>query len=318
MSESQSSDFFYAVNCGKILNMKVRLLGCGAVGAPLAVALCPVCDFALLLSSERKAAYREKGVFVNGSRYDFKIDETPSADVDLIILACKNFDLLNALPLIDPYVGPGTSIISLLNGVDSEDILTARYGSKKVLYAFITNLSSNRTEHSVTCFSKSGTIIFGEKNNEVTRRVKIISELFEKAGVSYRVPEDILHEIWWKFMLNTCFNSLSGILGTPYYAMASNEPLLRAARVIAAEVQAVARACGITLTEEDVRRMMSQMTSLTDGGKTSLLQDIEAGRKTENRYFAGTVSRLGAQHDVKTPISDFVYTLVEASSCAKE
>ncbi len=299
--------------------MKVRLLGSGAVGAPIAVSLAPVSDFALLVSEDRKARYLEQGVVVNGVRHDFKIDDAPSGDIDLIILACKNFDLSGAIEVIAPYVGPDTALLSLLNGVDSEEVLTKRFGEEKVLYAFITNLSCNREGNNITCFTPGGgTIVFGEKNNEVTERVKLVTDLFVKAGVSYRVPADIRHEMWWKFMLNTCFNSLSGILHTPYYAMASNDPLFRAARVIASEVQTVAKACGVTLDADDVQRMIRQMASFTDAGKTSLLQDVEAGRRTENKYFAGTVSRLGAKYGIKTPISDFVYTLVEAASCAEK
>ncbi len=299
--------------------MKVRLLGPGAVGAPLALRLAEVSSFALIADEERCERYRRDGLIINGRKYHFEAESQGDGDSDLIILACKNFSLKSAMAEIESFVGPDSVIMSLLNGVESERMLADKFGPDKVIYSFITSLSSNRDGNEITCFSsEGGLILFNEGSNERTPRIEKIAALFDKAGIRYLIPEDIHHEIWWKFMLNTCFNSLSGVLGTDYDRIVGNEGLFRAARVIASEVQMVARAEGITLSEDDIEKMMGMMSSFRGAGKTSMLQDIEAGRMTENRYFTGTISSLAAKHSLKTPACDFLYNLVEAASYAKK
>jgi len=299
--------------------MKVRLLGSGAVGAPLAERLSKVSSFALIVDEKRRERYEKEGIILNGRCHHFPLEVKGDNSTDLLILACKNFSLKEAFEELDSFVGPSTTILSLLNGVESEELLAKRYGEEKVLYAFITALSSNREGNEITCFSKDGgLILFGEKDNSKSERVRDIAKLFDEAGVHYTIPENIQHEIWWKFMLNTCFNSLSGVLGTPYDKIVGNSNLFCAARVVAAEVQKVAAAEGILLSEDDIEHMMKMMSSFSGNGKTSMLQDIEAGRPTENRYFCAAVSKLGAKHGIPTPICDFLYNLVEAESYAKK
>ena len=299
--------------------MKVRLIGCGAVGAPLSVRLYNNCDFALLCDDRRRATLIKDGICVNGVQYLFPVDDKPSTDVDLIILAVKNFSLSNAIEVISPYVGKNTTILSLLNGVESEEILEKAFPFSHVLYGFITSLSSNRSNNTVTCFSANGGIIyFGEKDGSLTPYVVKVKELFDYSNVTYKLSRDIKHDMWWKFMLNTCFNSLSAILGTPYSKIYNNEALLRAARMIASEVQIAANIKGVTLTSDDIDKMMETMLSFTDDGKTSMLQDVEAGRATENRYFAKAVVKIAHEKGINLPLSEFVYNLVEAASYAKK
>lgn len=296
----------------KILSMKVRLIGAGAVGVVVAAKLNYVSDFALIAKGERKDKY-EHGIFLNGERIDFKVLSPDEADkADLLIIAVKNFQLEGILDDIAPFVGDDTAIISLLNGIDAERILCERFGSEKVLYAFITDLSSNHSGVETVCFSNSGTIIFGEKDNSATSRMEKITNLFQEAGQRFVVPKDIMHEKWWKFMLNTCYNTLSAILDADYCAMCDNTSFVRAVRLVAKEVQIVAKAEGISITQDDIEEMIRRVGALTDHGKTSMLQDVQAARETENRYFAGAVSRLGKKHGIATPFVDFSSILLEA------
>lgn len=296
----------------RILPMKVRLIGAGAVGVVVAAKLNDVSDFALIAKGERKEKY-DRGIFLNGRKIDFRVMSPDEADkADLLIVAVKNFQLEDVLDDIAPFVGDGTSLMSLLNGIDAERILSDRFGPDRVLYSFITDLSSNHSGVETVCFSNGGTIIFGEKDNSVSTRVHEISRLFEKAGQRFAVPADIMHEKWWKFMLNTCYNTLSAILDADYAAMCDNTSFVRAVRLVAKEVQTVARAEGISITQDDIEEMISRVGALTDHGKTSMLQDVQASRETENRYFAGSVARLGKKHGIATPFVDFSSILLEA------
>ena len=291
--------------------MVVRIVGAGAVGAVVAGKLSCVADTAFIIDEGRKERY-SSGVMLNGHRLDVPCISSPDWAADLLIFAVKNFSLESAMDEAEPFIGPDTVIMPLLNGIEAEEVLASRFGSERVVYAFITDLSSVHSGTETTCFSSGGNIVFGEKNGELSERVCRIRDLFESAGQRYTISGDILHEKWWKFMLNTCFNTLSAIIDADYAVISSSRDFIRAVRLIAREVQTVASAEGIKLTQADVEEMISRVTALRDHGRTSMLQDVEAGRETENRYFAGAVSRLGRKHSIAVPLCDFIQIMLEA------
>lgn len=292
--------------------MKVRIIGAGAVGAVVGWKLYKHADLAFIVDEERKERY-SGGLAVNGEVIDFRFLTPSEADTaDLLIFAVKNFSLEDAADEASPFVGENTVILSLLNGIEAEEKLSERFGAEKVLYGFITDLSSVHDGTETTCFSGGGNIVFSEKDNTRSARVEAIAALFDEAGQRYTIPENIMHEKWWKFMLNTCFNTLSAILIADYAAISSNSDFIRAVRLEAREVQTVAKKEGVIITQDDIEEMIRRVTALQDHGKTSMLQDVLSHRETENRYFAGAVSRLGKKHSVETPISDFLSILLEA------
>ena len=292
--------------------MKVRIIGAGAVGAVVGWKLYKHADLAFIVDEERKERY-SGGLAVNGEVIDFRFLTPSEADTaDLLIFAVKNFSLEDAADEASPFVGENTVILSLLNGIEAEEKLSERFGAEKVLYGFITDLSSVHDGTETTCFSGGGNIVFSEKDNTRSVRVEEIATLFDEAGQRYTIPENIMHEKWWKFMLNTCFNTLSAILIADYAAISSNSDFIRAVRLEAREVQTVAKKEGVIITQDDIEEMIRRVTALQDHGKTSMLQDVLSHRETENRYFAGAVSRLGKKHSVETPISDFLSILLEA------
>ena len=292
--------------------MNVRIVGAGAVGAVVARKLYKAADVAFIVDEERLERYKD-GLIINGERIVFQLRTPADPDkADLLIFAVKNFQLDDAMDEAEPFVSDSTVILSLLNGIEAEERLASRFGSGKVLYSFITDLSSNHSGLETTCFSDGGNIVFGEKDNARSDRVMEIKALFDAAGQKYTIPDDILHEKWWKFMLNTCFNTLSAIIDADYAAISSSRDFIRAVRLVAREVQTVAAAEGIKLSQSDVEEMIARVTSLRDHGKTSMLQDVEAARETENRYFAGAVSRLGKKHSIAVPLCDFIQILLEA------
>lgn len=292
--------------------MKTFIIGAGAVGLTVASALEKIGEVNIICDGERAERY-SKGLFFNGQKMGVRLSSPTSGDkADLLIVAVKNFQLSDAIEDIRGYVKEDTVILPLLNGIDAERILSDAFGEDKVLYGFITDLSANHEGNTTICFSNGGTIVFGEKDNQFSPRVENICHLFDEAGLRYLVPENILHEKWWKFCLNVCFNTLTAILGADYSQVHDNREIIRAFRLMAKEVQQVAEKEGVNLCQEDIEEILRRFTRLDDHGKTSMLQDVEAGRNTENQFFTGTISRLGHYHEIRTPYCDFAGILLEA------
>lgn len=292
--------------------MRVRIVGRGSVGTAVGENLKHAQDCAFVVGSERSQRCKESILF-NGEVLPLKtlLSEEGMDKADLLILAVKNFQLDAALSTIRPLIGDNTTILPILNGIDAEEILQKEFGQEKVLYGFISGLSLSRDGNVVTSLTK-GKITFGEKNNERTPRVEAISRFFTENNLNHTVPENILHEKWWKFMNNTAFNTLTATLGAEYGVTGSNEELVTAARMIFTEVQKIGKACGVILTDDDVESVIKAVKTLGGHGKSSMLEDVLNHRMTENAYFCGSISRLGKKCGIATPYCDLMEHLLEA------
>lgn len=292
----------------------IAMLGCGAVGALYGLRLHNLLGddhLCFLVDENRKKRYTQEGIYLNDQRAPFRYCTPEEAPVvDLVILATKNHHLTDAISMLQPVVGPETAILSLLNGIESERELSKAFGKEKVLYSFAVGLNSTHIGNRIT-YTKEGRIVFGEKNNEKTERVKEISALFDRAGISYLVPENIERELWNKFMLNTAYNTLSGLLSATYGDL-DQDPVWNLAQKVCKEVQSVAKAEGVLLPASLIEENHRIVTSLGFAGKTSMCQDMDAGRKTENQWFSGTVIKLGKVHGIPTPTCEVLSALVEA------
>ena len=291
----------------------ITIIGCGAVGALYGLPLHTLLGgdhLTFLVDAERKARYEEEGIFINGERAPFRFVTADESEVsDLIIIATKNHHLGAAIAMMAPLVGEHTAILSLLNGIESEGELTRAFGPSHVLYGFCVGLNSTHSANAIT-YTTEGRIVFGEKDNEKSERVLALKALFERAGIASVVPKDILVSLYNKFMLNTAYNTISALLDATYGELAT-EPVWRLARAVSREVQAVAKAEGVLLPDSLIEENHAIVTSL-GSGKTSMAQDMEAGRVTENAWFCGTVIKLGIQHGILTPVSETLSALIEA------
>ena len=152
----------------------------------------------------------------------------------------------------------------------------------------------------------------GEKDNSLSERILKLRDFFLSNGQDVVIPEDIHHEKWLKFMTNTCFNTLTAILEADYDATGNNMDMIRVARLVAREVQIVGRKMGVELSHDDVETMIRNTSKLSGKGRSSMLEDVLAGRETENRYFTGAVSRMGKLYSIPTPYCDMLSILLEA------
>ena len=297
----------------------VTVIGVGAVGAVLASKLTKYLgkeNVECLADGERKTRYERDGIFLNGEKQDFNFVESDRArESDLIIIATKNLQLNQAMEMMRKACGKNTLILSVLNGIQSEKDLEKVFGGGNLLYGFVISLNSIHEGKNILC-SDFGTVVFGEKNNEKNERTQALCELFEKSGMRFKNPEDIHLEMWKKFLINTVFNTLSAITRSPYGGF-KYEVMQNLARRVGKEVIAVANAEGINLTEKVIEDAISMMCRHDSHGKTSMLQDMEAERKSENDFFCGTIVRLAESHGIKTPYCEFLRDLIEGSESVR-
>lgn len=293
----------------------ICLIGAGAVGAVYASKFYTMDKncISLVAKGERYGRLREKGLFVNKRHYLLNVirpeENTPPSD--LIIVAVKHHHLEEAIRDISNRVGDDTLILSAMNGIESEEQISAAYGREKVLLAVAVGIDAVRQENRIT-FSQQGKLFFGEaRNPNLTERVKGVQYLLDQAGISYEIPNDMIRILWWKFMINVGLNQVSAILGAPYSVFQRSQVAKELIESAMMEVITVAKPAGVNLSEEDIQDFYSFLPSLSLDGKTSMLQDVEAKRKTEVEMFAGKVIELGKKYGIPTPVNQILYKLIK-------
>lgn len=291
----------------------VLLCGLGAVGTIYAdkIQRFNPDNFRALVDRNRLEIYKANPIIFNGIQLDFNysLPEDTDFKADLILIATKYSGLNEAVRNIKNFVKDDTVILSLLNGVTSEGIIAAVHGWNKVLYSYFIGHSAIRTGNKIV-HDDVNTIVFGSDNN-INENVLRVKKYFDTVGINYKIPEDIRHSLWLKYMLNVCANQTTAILRMTFGEMLENKHFMQLAVNIMKEVQAVAKAEGVNNTETMIDETLRHLELMIPDGKTSMLQDVEAGRKTEVDMFAGTMIQFGKKHSIPTPYNCMIKEFID-------
>ena len=294
---------------------KVAILGAGAMGAYFASRFFDTASFStgLIAKGPRLDKLKTKGLIVNGKSYVIPVihpDEATST-ADLIIVALKHHHLEEAVQGLEKLVGDSTTIISVMNGLESEEYIGSIYGTDKVLYAISVAIDAVRLGNQIT-YTKPGKHYFGEAyNTHLSQRVLSLQEAFNKAGIVYETPKDMIRMMWWKFMINVGMNQASAVMQAPYGVFQKSPEAQGLMEALMKEVIALTDVMDVNLTNRDIEEWYSFLNVLSPQGKTSMLQDIEARRKTEVEIFGGKVVELGKTHDVATPVNQTLLQIIQ-------
>ena len=292
---------------------KVAVLGAGAVGSYVIWGLSARRDIELgvVADGPRGERLRKDGCAINGKIYRPAVWTPQEAhDADLLIVCLKYGALPGALDSIRTIVSERTVVMSLMNGVDSEELIAAQVGAAHVLPALI-KVASRRTEDGVR-FDPETTIgiIYGELTAPFdSDRVQAVRALFADTGIHFRVTEHIREEIWSKFRLNVCNNLPQAILGAGVGCYRDSVHMKAISDGLCRELEAIATARGIDLRIADA---VSHGCAVPATARYSTLQDLDAGRHTEIDMFSGALMRMGKELGIPTPYNEYTYHMIKA------
>lgn len=290
-------------------NDTTAIIGAGALGVMYAGAISRAGRSVVFVTDGERAAKLESSpVRLNGETMDIPIERWGDRVYPRVIVALKHHHIPAVVSVLPTIVAAGTTIISVMNGIDSERQLASALGNEgdpRVLYAMAAGMDAVRDGSDVR-FTRLGTIFFGEKRNregDPAPRVAAMQRYFDQVGIAWKTPADMERALWNKFMLNVGINQWSAVLRARYgvfHSCVNAQELMRRAM---REVLEIARRREINLTETDLEDWFPIVNTLSPDGKTSMLQDIDAGRKTEVEMFAGRVVELGTEVGVATPVN---------------
>lgn len=293
----------------------VAIVGMGALGMLYGEQLqkvLPAGAVRFVMDEERFERHKNDKYEVNGVEQSFTLQSVAQAEpVDLVIVATKFSGLNEALEEMQGLVGPQTIIYSVLNGISSEEYIKERYGDDNLLYCVALGMDAVREGTSLT-YQHKGILKLGILTKKQRPALAAVMALLEKAGIQYVIEEDILHALWAKLLLNVGINQTCMVYETNYGGAFTNEEARQDMFAAMHEVITVAQREGIKLTEADFEGCVKVLRGLSPEGLPSMRQDAMAKRKSEVELFAGTIIRLGAKHNVPTPINQRYYDIIKA------
>lgn len=291
----------------------VLICGIGAVGSIYADKIQKYnnADLRVLVDKARLEKYTKSPVMLNGREliFDYVLPENTDFKADLIIIATKFDGLSDAVKNIENFVNEDTVILSLLNGVTSEEIIARKYGWDKLLLSYFIGHSAVRDGRNVTQ-DGIGNIVFGAKD-DTNANVKRVKDFFDKAEINYEIPDDMQYSLWLKYMLNVSTNQPSAILNMTFGQMQNNPKFMELSKKLMLEVQAIAKAEKVKNTEKMLDDARIAFSKMSPDGKTSMLQDVLAHRKTEVDMFAGAMIEFGKKHNIPVPYNELMKEMVE-------
>lgn len=285
---------------------KILICGLGATGGYYASKFYDtVNQLRILVTKDRLERYNKSPRIINGIEYSFEyiLPDDKSFTADLIIIATKSNGFIEAVDNINNFVGENTILMSFLNGITSEKKLIEKY-KINVVYSYLLGHTYFRNENVIN-HDGNAKIIFGS-NKKNDKNIERLKNLFEYSCIPYEVAQDIIKSQWQKFCFNCCVNQISALSGKTFGEIKSSKKCLEIIEQICHEVALVAQKEGIQPDDFYADTIKSLDIMLPDG-KTSMLQDIEAGRKPEIDLFSKTVLELGKKYGINTPINELIY-----------
>ena len=284
---------------------KVVVCGLGAVGLSF-ISWCKnksCFELKILANKERIDKYKKNKPVFNNIEQNF--DYITPEDIykaDLIVITTKAQGLSSAISYIKNCVKKNTIIISLINGISSEEIIKEAYPNANVVKSYFIGHSAVRKGNSVSQDGVSTIVI------EPCRELE---DFFTKVGLNYSVSNNIDYSMWLKYTFNIFSNQTSAVLKMTFGEMRKNENFIEFAKKIIAEVRRIAEKRGITNLENLETDALNSLKLMCEDGQTSMLQDILAKRPTEADIFAGEIIKLGKLYGIETPYNQVLYDLIK-------
>lgn len=265
----------------------------------------------------RVERYRKTGMSCNGEKCGFTY-RSPAEAVTAISSLCRQiYGNGECDPDREAVCRGEYPVLVGAHGISSEGMIEEVYGADHVLYACVQGMDAGKDGSAVT-YKNMGYITIGNKDKSRDEKLKAVTDLFDRTGLSYQVPDDILREQWNKLMLNTGVNQVTAVYGAPY-SLIQKEGEARTMMIEAMrEVLRVADTQDVDLSEADISYWLDLLATLNPDGHTSMCQDVLAGRPTEVELFAGTMLKIAEEEGLSLPVNAFLYERLKELETAED
>jgi 2-dehydropantoate 2-reductase len=299
--------------------MRIAVIGAGGVGGAFGAALANAgADVTFVARGAHLAAMRRNGLRIEGGRGETIVNPAQATDdpatigpVDFVLFCVKLWDVESAGAAIKPLIGPTTAVIPLQNGIDSSDRLIPILGTQAVMGG-VAQISATITEPGV--IRQVGTfmrLIFGELEGGRSARGEAFLALCRKAGFDASHSDQILTELWMKFILLATNAAMTAATRTPVGLLRDDPDISPLFARAYDEVAAVGRAKGIEIPADAVEKTIGFNRNAPPTMMASMAHDLIRGNRIELPWLSGKVVALGRDLGVPTPVHEILYAVLK-------
>ena len=299
--------------------MRIAVVGAGGVGGGFGAALAKAgADVTFIARGAHLAAMKRDGLKVQSPRGDTHLVPTQATDnaadigtVDIVLFCVKLWDVESAGAAIKPLVGANTAVIPLQNGIDAAERLIPILGDRAVMGG-VAQISASIVAPGV--IQQVGTfmrMVFGELDGTRSKRAEAFLALCLKAGFDATLSDQILTELWMKFILLATNAGITAATRQPIGKLRDDADIRLVMTAALGEVFAVGRARGVKLPADAVEKILDFIGHAPPAMKASMALDLERGNRLELPWLNGKVVELGRQLGVPTPTHSMMYAVLK-------
>jgi len=307
--------------------MNILIVGAGGVGGYFGGKLTQSgLDVTFLVRGKHFEAIKQKGLEVKSFKGDFKVYPKVINDVnyldappDVIILGVKSWQVTSVAIQLKPIVGNNTMVLPLQNGADNYDKLISVLPAKNILAGLCRIVSKVEKPGIINHFAYEPEIVFSEEDNHKTERVLALKQVFNQAGFKNRISDNIVLDIWRKFLFITTYSGIGARTRQPLGAIIKIPFIKQFMIDTAKEIMQIANCKNIEITQNDIDKTMHILKNLDYNTTASMQRDIMENKPSELENFNGYIVKEGLRLKIKTPHNSFIYyTLLPLENFARK
>jgi 2-dehydropantoate 2-reductase len=292
--------------------MKILVFGAGALGSFVGGLLSKNNDVTLIGRKKHVDAINSKGLVIGG-KTELKMNPraleiTPNEDFNLIIVTVKSYDTKHFVKAVSPILKRNATVLSLQNGI----------GNIEEISKDCDRVLGGTTSHGITFMGHGkirhtgfGDTTIGSFKGVGPEDVQEISKLLSDSGIETQTSDNISGEVWAKAIINAGINPLTAVTRLENGYLMKAKGLEEIMKDVCREAIEVAVSQRIMLPAYDIIEKTLTIARLTSDNKSSMLQDVERGKKTEIESITGKFIEIAQRNKVSVPVNSLLYNLVK-------
>ena len=294
--------------------MRILVLGAGGIGGYFGGRLVEKGeDVVFLVREKRKKQLEENGLKIKSVNGDYSFTpklitkEDRAEPFDIVLLSPKAYHLKGAIHDLRPFVGEKTVIIPLLNGISHLEILKESFNESQILGGLCIIETTLNASGEVVQTSPFDQLVFGELNHEKTDRIKKIGDTFAGTKADFRLSEQILQDMWHKYLRITVLSSITTLTRAPIGPIRESAGSKEFISRLYQEVTQIMRAYNAPIADNIEEEQLESISNLKFNFKTSMQRDMEKGSMIEGEHIQGYLMELANELNIETPYLDVIY-----------
>ncbi|GAA0330074.1 2-dehydropantoate 2-reductase [Bacillus carboniphilus] len=295
--------------------MKILVVGAGAVGGYFGGRLIENgVDVTFLVRERRKQQLENTGLRIESVHGDIEV--TPQTIVagdhagpfDVILVSTKAYQLEAVLEDLSPFVGDNTMILPLLNGIAHIDILRNKFGANHVIGGLCFVEATLDETGKILQKSAIHDLVFGEFSGDRTDRINVLEETFKGAKAGFRLSENILQDMWHKYIFITTLSGVTTLTRSPIGPIREASGGMSLLRGFIKEVVSIAKRLEAPVSPSVDKETLEKLKQVGYDMKSSMQRDMEKGFPVEADHLQGYFYEKAVRGEMTSPLLETIYT----------